>query len=73
MMLAITSAGGLLERVVGFHVRWHQPPQGMLPTTDLPVADIRHRLGFSHPSQFTRAFFRQAGCSPSAYRDQMRR
>lgn len=50
-----------------------QRARDMLCTTDLPIADIGRRLGFSHPSQFTRAFHRQAGCSPSAYRDQIRR
>lgn len=44
----------------------------LLTTTELTMADIANQLGFSHPSQFTRAFQRRAGCSPSVYRRQGR-
>ena len=50
-----------------------QRARDLLATADLTIADVGRRLGFSHLSQFTRAFGRQAGCSPRAYRDQVRR
>ncbi|MBS0476695.1 MAG: helix-turn-helix transcriptional regulator [Proteobacteria bacterium] len=50
-----------------------QRAKDLLGTTDLPVNEIGSRLGFTHPSQFTRAFRRHAGCAPSAYRNQIGR
>lgn len=49
-----------------------QRAKDMLTTTDLSITSIGHKLGFSHPSQFTRAFRRHAGCSPNAYRYHLR-
>lgn len=45
----------------------------MLSTTDLSIGEIGRDLGFAHPSQFTRAFARHAGCSPKAYRSRLGR
>lgn len=43
---------------------------GLLTDTDLPVASIAHRLGFSDPSNFGRAFRSWHGCSPGRYRSE---
>jgi len=39
-----------------------------LRDTDLPLAEIAHRLGFSDASNFSRAFHKWYGCTPGAYR-----
>lgn len=41
----------------------------MLETTDLPIADIMHRLGFEDSSHFSKLFKRYAGYSPRYYRE----
>jgi AraC-like DNA-binding protein len=41
----------------------------MLACTDLPVAEIGRRLGFSEPTNFGRFFARETGQTPGAFRD----
>lgn len=40
----------------------------LLGKTDMPIRDIARTLGYKHASNFTRAFERIAGMSPSAFR-----
>jgi AraC family transcriptional regulator, transcriptional activator of pobA len=44
----------------------------LLRYTDLTVGQISHRVGFTDPLYFSRAFKRQTGSSPQAYRDGVR-
>ncbi len=44
----------------------------LLRYTDLTVGQIAHRVGFSDPLYFSRAFKRQTGSPPQAYRDAVR-
>jgi AraC-like DNA-binding protein len=39
-----------------------------LRDTDLPLAEIAHRLGFTDASNFSRAFRKWYGCAPGVYR-----
>lgn len=41
----------------------------LLAHTDLPVAAISHRLGFTEPTNFSKFFVREAGQTPGAFRD----
>ena len=41
----------------------------LLAHTELPVAAIGHRLGFTEPTNFGKFFTREAGASPGAFRD----
>lgn len=50
--------------------RRHQEACAMLREGHHAVEDIAARLGYSDPANFTRAFRRWAGCTPSHYRDQ---
>lgn len=45
----------------------------LLAVSDLSVAEIGHWLGFSEPTNFGRFFHREAGCSPSIFRERLRR
>jgi AraC family transcriptional regulator of adaptative response / methylphosphotriester-DNA alkyltransferase methyltransferase len=40
----------------------------LLRRDDLPVREISHRVGYSQPAQFAKAFRRHHGTSPTAYR-----
>lgn len=44
----------------------------LLRSEQLTVGEIAHRLGFGEPSNFTRAFRRWTGCSPTQWREQRR-
>ncbi len=44
----------------------------LLRFTDLTVGEIAFRVGFTDPLYFSRAFKRQTGSSPQAYRDSVR-
>lgn len=57
------------EPPMGFvrKVRLHRA-KALLQTTELPIADIAYELGFSDPSYFTRAFGKEFGTPPSAWR-----
>lgn len=44
----------------------------LLANGSAPITAIGHQLGFASASQFSRAFSRQAGCSPRTYRTQYR-
>ncbi|MEY4765473.1 MAG: hypothetical protein RI907_2146 [Pseudomonadota bacterium] len=50
--------------------RRHQEACAMLRENRHAVEDIAARLGYSDPANFTRAFRRWAGCTPSQFRDQ---
>jgi LacI family transcriptional regulator len=50
-----------------------QRAKELLAGTDLPVADIAERAGFTSPEYLSAAFKRQAGMNPRAYRTQNRR
>ena len=50
-----------------------QRAKELLAGTDLPVADIAERAGFSSPEYLSAAFKRQIGMNPRAYRTQNRR
>ena len=42
----------------------------LLETTDAPISEIARQLGYANQGNFTRAFHRWAGVSPSAFRRQ---
>jgi AraC family transcriptional activator of pobA len=44
----------------------------LLRYTDLTVGEIAHRVGFADQLYFSRAFKRNAGRAPQAYRDEVR-
>jgi AraC-like DNA-binding protein len=50
--------------------RRHLEACTMLGEGQTAVEDIAARLGYSDPANFTRAFRRWAGCTPSQYREQ---
>jgi AraC-like DNA-binding protein len=50
--------------------RRHMEACAMLGEGQMAVEDIAARLGYSDPANFTRAFRRWAGCTPSQYREQ---
>lgn len=50
-----------------------QRAKELLAGTDLPVADIAERAGFTSPEYLSAAFKRQIGMNPRAYRTQNRR
>ncbi len=50
--------------------RRHQEACAMLRENRHAVEDIAARLGYSDPANFTRAFRRWAGCTPSQFREQ---
>ena len=40
----------------------------LLRSSDLPVAEIAHRVGYEDPSRFAAAFRRHTGCRPTELR-----
>ena len=50
--------------------RRHREACAMLRENRLAVEDIAAKLGYSDPANFTRAFRRWAGCTPTQFRDQ---
>lgn len=48
----------------------HQLAQEYLGTSSLPIEEIAVLLGYSNPGNFTNAFKRWHGCSPSQYRQE---
>jgi AraC-like DNA-binding protein len=49
--------------------RRHHEACHMLRDTRQPIEDIAARLGYSDPANFTRAFRRWAGCTPTQFRE----
>lgn len=49
-----------------------QNARNLLVTTRLPVSAIALKTGYSDPSQFSKYFHRQNGCSPRQFRSQYR-
>ncbi|MFT3859476.1 MAG: AraC family transcriptional regulator [Aquabacterium sp.] len=62
---------GLTFRQVIHDRRMHEA-RSMLRTTELSVDAIATRLGYLNPANFTRAFKKWTGVTPSSYRDQSR-
>jgi len=62
----LTDAGTCYSSVLD-KVRFHTACR-MLQDRDMKVADIAHRLGYSDPTHFSRAFRRIAGINPREYR-----
>ncbi|MEZ0365796.1 AraC family transcriptional regulator ligand-binding domain-containing protein [Mycobacterium sp. pUA109] len=60
------SAEGTSFRALREEVR-HRLALELLDTGELTVAQVSHRLGYSDPASFSRAFRRWTGHSPSAY------
>lgn len=44
----------------------------LLVSTDLPVAEVSHRVGYTEPNSFARLFKAKTGTSPVQYRRQMK-
>lgn len=44
----------------------------LLAATDVPVSEVARRVGYSEPSQFTKAFKRAYGATPSDLRERRR-
>lgn len=44
----------------------------LLTTRGLTVREVAHRVGYRQPAQFAKAFRRQHGVAPSAYRSENR-
>ena len=44
---------------------------GMLKDTQMSMTDIARALGFAHGSNFSRAFHRWSGMTPSTYRNKL--
>ncbi|MYE12013.1 MAG: AraC family transcriptional regulator [Gammaproteobacteria bacterium] len=42
---------------------------GLLLTTEMPVSGVAERVGFAEPADFTRAYVRWTGHTPSAFRE----
>jgi transcriptional regulator GlxA family with amidase domain len=49
-----------------------QAARELLRASNLAIGEIAARTGYADPSHFSRAFATQAGCSPQAYRRQVR-
>ncbi|MBE6778228.1 MAG: helix-turn-helix domain-containing protein [Ruminococcaceae bacterium] len=64
------------KRLTGLTVSAHlrilrmEQAQNLLRTTNLGIAAIAARCGFTDPEYFTNCFTRQYGCSPTAFRRQ---
>ena len=43
------------------------------PDNDIPIKNIYEILGYNSPASFFRVFKDEVGCSPSIYREQVRR
>ncbi|WP_245794339.1 helix-turn-helix domain-containing protein [Vannielia litorea] len=48
--------------------RSHREARRLLTYTNLPVQQVAYRLGYADPAHFSRAFTREAGVSPRAFR-----
>ena len=52
--------------------KWRQSTAvALLQNTNIPVKAIAKRVGYSHPSNFERAFKRWTGDAPSSYRKKL--
>ena len=60
-------AGGTTFRAGLLETRMARAAE-LLATTELPVAEIADRVGYSGPSQFTKAFRRAYDATPSEHR-----
>ncbi len=65
---AFAEAGGMSFRSYLTQVRMRRAAE-LLASTDLPVKEIAHRVGYRGATAFTRAFKRTHALSPSAFRE----
>ena len=66
----LTESGTCYSEVLD-QVRFHEASR-LLQDSAMKVADVSHRLGYSDPTHFSRAFRRIAGVNPQVYRRQYR-
>ncbi|MEZ4699958.1 MAG: AraC family transcriptional regulator [Rhodothermales bacterium] len=66
-----TTIRRLTGRTVGNWIIWRRIAEArhLLVHTDLTIAQIAERVGYTDPSHFVRLFRREAGISPGAWRD----
>ena len=65
---AFAEVGGLTFRSYLRRVRMFWAAQ-LLTATDIPVSEVARRVGYREPSQFTKAFKRTYGATPSELRE----
>jgi len=68
---------GLAEEGSGYsqllaEVRTRRAVDRLSKADDTPIADLAYELGYSNPSNFTRAFRRRTGVSPETFRNGIR-
>jgi len=66
----LTELGTCYSEVLD-QVRFHEASR-LLQDPGMKVADVSHRMGYSDPTHFSRAFRRIAGVNPQVYRRQYR-
>lgn len=69
---AFAEAGGASFSAYLTRIRMARASQ-LLASTELPVKEVAKRVGYREPSQFTKAFKRAYGLTPSGYRERNRR
>jgi AraC family transcriptional regulator of adaptative response / methylphosphotriester-DNA alkyltransferase methyltransferase len=67
MRRAFAKAGGTSFRERLLEARMARAAE-LLASTDLPVSEVAREVGYSGPSQFTKAFRRTHGATPSEHR-----
>jgi AraC family transcriptional regulator of adaptative response / methylphosphotriester-DNA alkyltransferase methyltransferase len=68
---AFSEVGGVSFRSFLMSVRMAHAAE-LLAATDVPVAEVGRRVGYRQPGQFTKAFKRTHGETPSRFRAQRR-
>ena len=44
----------------------------LIERTDIPLSELYRQVGYQTPQNFGKQFQKQAGCTPSAYRKQLK-